>query len=82
MLALAYLLTGRWPSGVPPAWSSGRAERWPTRAELAAAGGQAPARGGRVKRAPEPAPETVGASAPTRTATRSTTPKRKRKRRK
>ena len=82
LLALAYLLTGRWPSGVPPAWSSGRAERWPTRAELAAAGGQAPARGGRVKRAPEPAPETVGAPAPARTATRSTTPKRKRKRRK
>ena len=29
LLALAYLLSGRWPSGVPPAWSSGRAEPWP-----------------------------------------------------
>ena len=82
LLALAYLLSGRWPSGVPPAWSSGRAERWPSSAELRAARGQAPARGRRVKPAPEPAPEAVGAPAPARTATRSTTPKRKRKRRK
>jgi hypothetical protein len=82
LFALAYLLSGRWPSGVPPAWSSGRAERWPSSAELRAARGQAPARRGRVTRAPEPAPEPVGAPAPARTATRSTTPKRKRKRRK
>jgi hypothetical protein len=80
LLALAYLLSGRWPSGVPPAWSSGRAERWPSSAELRAARGQAPARGGRVKPAPEPVPEPVGAPAPA--TTRSTTPKRKRKRRK
>ena len=31
LLALAYLISGRWPSGVPPAWSSGRVERWPGR---------------------------------------------------
>jgi hypothetical protein len=79
LFALAYLLSGRWPSGVPPAWSSGRAERWPSSAELRAARGQAPARGGRVQPAPEPAPDPVGASAPA--STRSTTPKRKRKRR-
>jgi hypothetical protein len=83
LLALAYLLTGRWPSGVPPAWSSGRAERWPSSQELRAArAGQATPRGGRAKRAPEPAPQPVGAPAPTTGSTRSTTPKRKRKRRK
>ena len=27
LLALAYLLTGRWPNAVPPAWSSGRASK-------------------------------------------------------
>lgn len=84
LFALAYLLSGRWPSGVPPAWSSGRAERWPSSAELRAARGQAPARGGLFRpppaRAPEPTPEPVGAPAPA--STRSTTPKRKRKRRK
>src|ERR1700729_4175974 len=30
LLALAYLLSGRWPNGVPPAWTTGRVERWPT----------------------------------------------------
>ena len=79
LLALAYLLSGRWPSGVPPAWTTGRVERWPPSQR------QRPAREpllgrGRAKRAPEPAPEVVGAPAPS--STRSTTPKRKRKRRK
>jgi Domain of unknown function (DUF4386) len=82
LFALAYLFSGRWPSGVPPAWSSGRAERWPSSAELRAARGQVSprARRGQPAPAPEPAPEPVGA--PTRTTTRSATPKRKRKRRK
>jgi len=79
LLALAYLFSGRWPSGVPPAWASGRAEPWPKTQR------QRPAREpllgrGRAKPAPEPAPEPVGAPAPG--TTRSTTPKRKRKRRK
>jgi F0F1-type ATP synthase membrane subunit c/vacuolar-type H+-ATPase subunit K len=85
LLALAYLLSGRWPSGVPPAWSSGRAEPWPPRQQLGARGGQPAARGARgarAKPAPTPAPEAVGAPARTPGATRSTTPKRKRKRRK
>jgi hypothetical protein len=34
LFALGYLLSGRWPSGVPPAWSSGKAERWPSSQEL------------------------------------------------
>ncbi|MGA2927251.1 MAG: hypothetical protein ABSG43_14895 [Solirubrobacteraceae bacterium] len=79
LVALAYLLSGRWPTGVPPAWRSGRAEPWPSSSSLRqqrAAG----VPGRRAKRAPAPAPEPVGASAaPART--RSETPKRKRKRR-
>jgi hypothetical protein len=79
LLALAYLFSGRWPSGVPPAWASGRAEPWPKTQRQRAA--REPLFGrGRGKPAPEPAAEPVGAPAPS--ATRSTTPKRKRKRRK
>jgi Domain of unknown function (DUF4386) len=80
LLALAYLLSGRWPSGVPPAWSSGTAVRWPSSQQMRAARGEPAPRGRR--RAPQPAPETVGAPAPAASTTRSTTPKRKRKRRK
>jgi len=36
LVALAYLLTGHWPSGVPAAWRTGRAEPWPSGAELRA----------------------------------------------
>jgi hypothetical protein len=32
--ALAYLLSGHWPSGVPPAWASGRAEPWPSQQQM------------------------------------------------
>lgn len=95
LLALAYLLIGRWPSGLPPSWRSGRAEPWPSGAELREQ--RARAAGGRGARAasdgagaggsttaprakPKPeAPETVAAGPAPRT--RSGTPKRKRKRR-
>ncbi len=83
LLALAYLMSGRWPNGVPPAWASGRAERWPSSQELREA--RAQARAGASSRrtkptpAPKPAAEAVGAPAPS--STRSSTPKRKRKRR-
>ncbi|HEY2260356.1 MAG TPA: hypothetical protein VGH45_11615 [Solirubrobacteraceae bacterium] len=36
LAALGYLFSGRWPSGVPPAWRSGRAEPWPSSAEMRA----------------------------------------------
>jgi hypothetical protein len=36
LLAVAYLFAGRWPSGLPPAWRSGRAEAWPSSAEMRA----------------------------------------------
>jgi len=79
LLALAYLFSGRWPSGVPPAWASGRAEPWPRSQRQRSA--REPLLGrGRRQPAPEPAPEPVGAPAPG--TTRSATPKRKRKRRK
>jgi hypothetical protein len=80
LVALAYLMSGRWPSGVPPAWTSGRAVPWPSSQELRAARGQANGRAPRAKRAPEPVPQPAGA--PASGATRSATPKRKRKRRK
>ncbi len=81
MGALAYLFSGRWPGGDPPAWRTGRPEPWPTAAEMreqrlrASGGGGGP----RPKPRPEPAPEPVGAQAGPRT--RAATSKRKRKRR-
>lgn len=80
LLALAYLISGRWPSGVPPAWRTGRAEPWPSSREVQARRAQTRGRGARAKPAPAPQPEPVGAAAPA--STRATTPKRKRKRRK
>ena len=54
-IALALLLLGRWPTGNPPAWESGRAEPWPSSQQLReerirAAGGKegSPARGSRA----------------------------------
>jgi hypothetical protein len=73
--ALAYLLSGRWPNGVPPAWDTGKAEPWPSAQEMRErAGGGAPAAGAE----PEPAPEPESAPAP---ASSSRQRKRKRKKR-
>jgi hypothetical protein len=36
LVALGYMLSGRWPSGMPPAWQTGRAEKLPSGAELRA----------------------------------------------
>jgi hypothetical protein len=84
LLAVAYLVSGRWPTGVPPAWRSGRAEPWPSSAEMrakrAAEVGDRPGRGLR-RPAPVPAAEPDAAAAPTNARTRATTSKRKRKRR-
>ena len=89
LLAVGYLFSGRWSSGVPPAWRTGNAEPWPssneTRARRAAAAEAARAqrraskRGGSatVPAADGPAIEADG-SEPQRT--RAGTPKRKRKR--
>jgi hypothetical protein len=79
LLSMAYLLSGRWPNGDPPAWASGEAVPWPSSQELreqrlAARGQRAPNR----KRSEPPQKPAPAASSPTRT----TNPKRKRKRRK
>ena len=82
LLAVGYLLFGRWPNGDPPAWRTGQAEPWPTAAEIREQRQQAAAkrRDGRGEpRKPEPDPAPVPAAP--RPTTRSTTPKRKRKRR-
>ena len=34
LLALGFLIYGRWPSGMPPAWQTGEAVPWPSQAEL------------------------------------------------
>jgi hypothetical protein len=78
------LLTGRWPSGVPPAWQTGNAEPWPSSSELRArrAAGAPPTRSRRGRSAPVPAADgpVIEADSPLE-QTRSSTRKRKRKRR-
>lgn len=86
LLALAYLFSGRWPSGVPAAWRTGKAEPWPSSAEVRAQRAQArgaavPAFGGRSKAPAATATEEPAATPSTPARTRSGTPKRKRKRR-
>ena len=34
LIALGYLISGRWPQGVPKAWTSGKAEPWPSMQEM------------------------------------------------
>ena len=57
--AMAVLLAGRWPNGVPPAWTTGEAMPWPSQA-----------RGARVAPRPDGAeraePAERGAPAPPR----------------
>jgi Domain of unknown function (DUF4386) len=77
MCGLAYLLLGHWPPGFPPAWERGEAVAWPSNQKVREQPSRPP-RGGRGKPAPAPAPEAVVAPVG---PTRSTTPKRKRKRR-
>jgi hypothetical protein len=86
--ALAYLFSGRWPSGVPPAWRTGNAEPWPTsqatRQQRAEAAASRRGRGrGRGKAAPTPAPEPepVAETQPAVARGGGSAAKRKRKRR-
>jgi hypothetical protein len=82
LAALAYLLSGRWPSGVPPAWRSGRAEPWPSGQSLRQQRAEAAATRRRGRGKPAPAPAATPAPEPAITpSTRSTTSRRKRKRR-
>jgi hypothetical protein len=78
--ALAALFLGFWPSGMPPAWQTGRAEAWPRQAEVAqkrreAMEARRAARGGAPA---SPAPAESGPAAVAGAPARS---KKKRKRR-
>ena len=90
LAALGYLISGRWPSGVPAAWRTGQAEPWPPSSELRAQrmaqgeANRARRRGGAVPStatATEPPAPVDDAATNGESRTRSTTPKRKRKRR-
>jgi hypothetical protein len=85
LLSLGVLFLGIWPGpGVPPAWRTGKAEPWPSQAELAeqrraargGGGGGGGRGGGRAQPQPSPQPE-----APQRSAPVPASAKRKRKRR-
>ncbi len=81
LMAVAYLLAGRWPGGDPPTWASGKAEPWPSAAALReerqkAAGRPSPRARAAGTKGPAPAK-----AAPAAQQTRGSTPKRKRKRR-
>jgi hypothetical protein len=83
LLALAYLISGRWPTGVPPAWKTGRAEKWPTSQEMREQRIRAAGQRGRGRTAtPAPAPQAAGAPTPSASGGGSAAAKRKRKRRK
>jgi hypothetical protein len=82
LMAVAYLLAGRWPGGDPPTWASGKAEPWPSAAELReqrqkAAGRPSP----RAKAAGGKGSAAAAAKPAPAAQTRAATPKRKRKRR-
>jgi hypothetical protein len=77
LLMLAVLFAGQWPGGMPPAWRSGKAEPWPSSAEMREQRAKAAAerRGETYEPEPEREPVTAGPS-PSASAR-----KRKRKRR-
>jgi hypothetical protein len=83
LLSVAYLLSGRWPNGDPPAWRSGEAIPWPSAAEIreqrAAAAKQRGGRQAPKRETPKPQPAATNSGA---SGARSPAAKRKRKRRK
>jgi hypothetical protein len=81
LVALAALFFGFWPSGMPPAWTSGESVPWPRQAEAAAKRREAmdarrAARGGGGGSAPSSSPDAAAVAAPAPART-----KKKRKRR-
>ncbi len=59
LLAVGFLFAGKWPRGVPPAWTTGKAMPWPSTSRVRqqqAAGGQPVLE----TPAPAPPPETAG----------------------
>ncbi len=90
LVAVAYLMSGKWPTGLPAAWGSGRSEPWPSSSEMRArraaeagsraGGGQRAAGGprGRAKPTTVPAAQVEGGGQPQHVPGAS---RRKRKRR-
>lgn len=66
LVAVAYMVSGRWPTGLPKAWTTGKAEPWPSSAEMrsrraAEVGARAESRPRRrTKPSPVPATQTEG----------------------
>jgi hypothetical protein len=74
LVILSILFLGRWPTGTPPAWRTGRAEPWPSSSEQRQKRQRAAEEArGEVVAEPEPEPVAAGAG-------RSSGPARKRKR--
>jgi hypothetical protein len=82
LFSLAVLFAGRWPTGEPPAWSSGEAVPWPSSQELreqrirAAGGGKAARSGGKPQRGPAAKPKPADAGEAVATAGGGGTPAR------
>jgi hypothetical protein len=81
LVAFVALLLGRWPSGMPPAWRTGKAEPWPSSQQQRTQRAAVATGKGRAKPATTPAPEALAAPGASNGRARSNTPKRKRKRR-
>lgn len=74
LIAVGVLMLGWWPTGLPPAWTSGRAEPWPSQQELreqraaaraaARGGGASAARPGRGRQAEQPVAESAASDEP------------------
>lgn len=77
LIWLAFLIWGRWPGGVPPAWRTGKAEPWPTSAEVREQRQKLAAERRGEQWEPPAKPEPVAAGPSPATSTR----KRKKKRR-
>jgi hypothetical protein len=74
--AMALLLAGRWPNGLPPAWVTGEAQPWPSQQEAREARA---ARNRRSQPDPEPDPEPVTGGGDGRAHPSSRKKKRKRR---
>jgi putative Mn2+ efflux pump MntP len=79
--ALAVLLYGRWPNGMPPAWETGTAQPWPSQQESREARARAAGTRGGDRRAQAEPPPPEPEPAPERGPHHPSSKKRKRKRR-
>jgi hypothetical protein len=68
LIAVGVLFLGKFPSGTPPAWETGRAEPWPTRQEMLEQQGKLPAgaKGTPAKAAPPAPADPIASGTPER----------------